>query len=387
MYQTYGGMARAATGDFDGDGWDEFVIAWESTGSKLQMQWYKPARDAYGTIYAQTLISPGWLGAYRFLDVVTGDFNADGKDEIAATWSDNAGQLVAGVYTATADGKLTLKAQYAEKLTLGKIVATAGDFNADGIDEIAVGFNLRGLANVYIFQVTNNLATLTRVATFARSHDLFWDIFVELVAHSFDLTAGDFNGDGVDELALATPTKSLPDTTRVDLTIIDATTAFTLTQRASAPLRYPYYTQPVELDAGDLNTDMAEEIVVGWTNLGYGWGDTFSLESVQVAPDLLAWAEKGSLLDNEQVYQEDLSRASLRWPWARMTASPSIWGRPTTGVSRTRCRPSPSSTRPPSTRTRSPAPSTISTSPTPACSSPAPTPSTKTSKSRARACP
>ncbi|MCB9160341.1 MAG: VCBS repeat-containing protein [Caldilineaceae bacterium] len=302
----YGGAISVATGDFDNDGWDEFVVGWESTAARYQMQWFKPQHDYWNTVQFMGLLSPGTLGGYKFLDVAAGDFNADGRDEIVTAWANNSDKLVVGLYSVNADGTWVLHTQLVEAVKPGRIVTTVGDFNADGIDEFAVGFNTPTTSNLYVYQAAKDLTTLTRKSAIsvdsANGQSMVW----EMAGRSLGLAAGDFNGDGDDELAFMHPF-NMPSSQIGALTIYDdvnATLAVTETVNGRSSAWPAYGT--VILDAGDLNGDTIEEIVLTSIDDGHTNVNIF-IGIVQVSPDLREFAEKGSLLGEQTV----LLRTSL----------------------------------------------------------------------------
>ncbi|MCB0161974.1 MAG: VCBS repeat-containing protein, partial [Caldilineaceae bacterium] len=214
-------------------------------------------------------------------------------------------KLVVGLYSVNADGTWVLHTQLVEAVKPGRIVTTVGDFNADGIDEFAVGFNTPTTSNLYVYQAAKDLTTLTRKSAIsvdsANGQSMVW----EMAGRSLGLTAGDFNGDGDDELAFMHPF-NMP-SSQIGATIYDdvnATLAVTETVNGRSSAWPAYGT--VILDAGDLNGDTIEEIVLTSIDDGHTNVNIF-IGIVQVSPDLREFAEKGSLLGEQTV----LLRTSL----------------------------------------------------------------------------
>ena len=120
-----------ATGDFDGDGTAEVVLAWTDVGNWLGVKVYDV--DAAGNLSPKAK----WRGASDCcsMAVTTGDFNGDGKDEIAVT----GGNDLSILQVAQDLSSLTLKSQQGSgcyRSSSGSPYVAAGDFNTDGIDEI-----------------------------------------------------------------------------------------------------------------------------------------------------------------------------------------------------------------------------------------------------------
>jgi hypothetical protein len=75
----YGAFIRLATGDFDADVYDEFVLAWEGPNQSLNLRIYDTNGGFSPT--AKGKISDETLSGRKFLDVATGDFDGDGDAE------------------------------------------------------------------------------------------------------------------------------------------------------------------------------------------------------------------------------------------------------------------------------------------------------------------
>jgi hypothetical protein len=151
--QAYVYAPQVATGDFDGDSQDEIVMAWLGGGGWVNLKVYDPQGGihpvAEGKLYDEKLANGN-------LDVATGDFDGDGNYEVVLAWEDLGNWLGVKVYDVDSKGNLSPKT----KLDLAdccSVAVTAGDFNGDGKDEIAaVGGNY-----LWILQVAQDLSTLT----------------------------------------------------------------------------------------------------------------------------------------------------------------------------------------------------------------------------------
>lgn len=289
----YGGLIRVATGDFDGDGYDEFVVVWEGASKSLNVRTY----DTNGgfEITAKGKIADEVLGGYKPLGVAAGDFDADGKDEIAVAWEGGDGKLAVKVYSVASDGSLVAEVKLVEAITPGLISVAAGDFDGDAIDEFAVAFNTQSNTNLYLYQATNNLHTLTRRAAASPPSGVAGNsTIVELAGRQLGIGAGDFNADGKDELAMAygAPTKWY-----CNVAIYSADATFTLAAKATLLSNWLTAYGDLSLAVGDLNRDSIAEIAAGSVFGAQLGSNDVDLGLFQVTPDLGTITQKGHIQD------------------------------------------------------------------------------------------
>ena len=213
---------------------------------------------------AADIIITGESNSYFGTSMTAGDFNADGKTDLtvgAIGYSSNVGRA----YIFYNDGSIPTTAATADVIITGEassyfgVSMTAGDFNADGKTDLAVGAHAYSsfTGRAYIFYNDGSIPTSAAsgadvIITGESSSNFFGN----------SLTAGDFNADGKIDLAVGAYTNS-SNAGRVyifnngSITTKDATGANTIiTGESSSGFGY-------SMTAGDFNADGKTDLVVG----------------------------------------------------------------------------------------------------------------------------
>ena len=168
-------------GDFNGDGILDVAIGDSVTGAT---EVYLGIGD--GTFQSSPMVSP--IGGASGPSLV-GDFNGDGNLDIV-TYS---GQILLG----NGDGTFTLKADYGTNTNLE--YAAVGDFNGDGIADLAAGdfdINSSHVEDAWaVVQLGNGDGTFSSPVSGPPLNP---------TVYLGSLIAGDFNDDGLSDLALST---------------------------------------------------------------------------------------------------------------------------------------------------------------------------------------
>ncbi len=155
--------------------------------------------------------------------VAVGDFNADGKPDLAVV---NQGSNTVSVLLNNINGTFLAKVDYA---TSGSAAAVAvGDFNGDGKPDLAVA-SLNNVVNVLINNGTGTFAAKVDYATGGAPNSI---------------AVGDFNGDGKPDLAMATQNGNT-----AAVLINNGTGTF------AAAVGYPVGTNPRAVAVADFNAD------------------------------------------------------------------------------------------------------------------------------------
>ena len=203
------GASLAAAGDVNGDGYSDVVVgAYGYDGSTGRVYVYHGSTSGLGEFPAWVASGEGADDAFGRAVAATGDVNGDGYDDLvvgAGGHDGAAGRAYLWHGSASGLGESPAWAGSGENAGdgFGSAVATAGDVNGDGYTDIVVGApgfpqgDDRGKAYVYHGSSTG-LAT--------GSGD--WTAIGEGAGDSLGstvATAGDVNGDGYDDLLVAAP--------------------------------------------------------------------------------------------------------------------------------------------------------------------------------------
>ncbi|MDQ1041187.1 hypothetical protein QFZ75_007603 [Streptomyces sp. V3I8] len=119
-----------ATGDYDGDG--DTDLAYGENGEEHGALRFRPGPLTADPVTTTTLRDYGMGGSTR--DLATGDFDGDGRDDLATTWK---ALESSGTFITRWDDKATPARWWADA-DRGSTLASA-DFDRDGTDDLAVG--------------------------------------------------------------------------------------------------------------------------------------------------------------------------------------------------------------------------------------------------------
>jgi hypothetical protein len=172
-----------AVGDFNGDGKDDIAIFKRGSTADVLVAL------SDGTKFGTAALWHDHFGINDELPYV-GDFNGDGKDDIAVLTRGTTGD----VYIATSDGTKFVGdgVKWHDNFAFNSEIPAVGDFNGDGKDDLVV-FTRGSAADAFVATSDG-----TKFAgTSAKWHDHF-------AANDEIPAVGDFTGDGKDDIATFT---------------------------------------------------------------------------------------------------------------------------------------------------------------------------------------
>lgn len=215
-----------AAGDFDGDGTGDLAVS-ENSGTRMRIllgqNWAVGATGVVIKFFASTVNLP----AHSYT-MASGDFDGDGRDEVAVDTTSGGPLNSGGVYILdrATNGTWSVQAEIRAggaypgapqaSARLGSSMAV-GDFNDDGYDDLALGLRgqiVSGLDNAGAVMITYGGAggiSATGARLINRNSDGLTFAPREDDYYGWALAAGDFDGDGADDLAVGVPNATCPD--------------------------------------------------------------------------------------------------------------------------------------------------------------------------------
>ena len=233
--------SSVSIGDFNGDGKPDLAVAngdYIGTASIL----LNTTTEATTPTFATKFDLPTGSGPNS---VSIGDFNGDGKPDLATA---NEGDSTASILLNTTTTGATTPT-FATKVDFttgsGPRSVSIGDINGDGKPDLAVANARSNTASILLNTTTTNATT----PTFATKFDFATGSYPSSVS------IGDFNGDGKPDLAVA----KLSDTAFI---LLNTTTTNATTPSFATNVDLPTGNMPVSVSIGDINGDGLPDLAV-----------------------------------------------------------------------------------------------------------------------------
>ncbi|HEX6188584.1 MAG TPA: FG-GAP-like repeat-containing protein [Pyrinomonadaceae bacterium] len=212
-----------AVGDVNGDLKRDLIVTHESQNAVILLG------DGIGGF-----APPGGSPPPAFFEIAVGDFNADGKSDVAAGNFPSSNSV--SVFLGDATGHLNLSSTTPSPGTITLMRLHVADLNADSRQDLLVGNTDRNNMSVFLGNGGGALSAGTDFATGFRP---------------FDLATADFNGDGNLDVAVANNSGYA-----ISLFSGDGMGGL------SSPVPYPVGVNPNGLARGDFNQDTKPDLAV-----------------------------------------------------------------------------------------------------------------------------
>ncbi len=186
------------SGDFNGDGKVEYAEFTSGTNNTELKVWDSPYnfRQQRVVFFVESI----WFDSSRIIGkYAAGDFDGDGIDEIAALY-DYGSILKMWIFKQVSPGVFT---NYCVSGQTGDFpgsrvtgLVTGGDFDGDGIDELGVLFDYTDKVGMWVFKRSGSgTGTLVHYLVGGQKTGFF-----EASKIKGRVTSGDYDGDGIDEI-------------------------------------------------------------------------------------------------------------------------------------------------------------------------------------------
>ncbi|MFD5716653.1 FG-GAP-like repeat-containing protein [Streptomyces sp. NPDC127036] len=192
---------RGPRHDYNRDGRSDMVAWYDYSDGSDAMHTFAAGSD--GSLSGPL---KGWEateGSYwaEHMKYVTGDFNGDGTGDVAAFYGYDDGKVSLFTWLGKGDGtfgdRLTSWTVDPGNWTFDAVTAEAGDFDGDGRDDIAAWYDYRnGDDKLFTFLARPDGGFASPFSSFARTAADGWDV------GRMKFATGDYDGDGRDDLGV-----------------------------------------------------------------------------------------------------------------------------------------------------------------------------------------
>ncbi|MHC0433393.1 FG-GAP-like repeat-containing protein [Streptomyces sp. O3] len=184
-------------GDFDGDGRDDVSVWYDyADGSDKLFTFLAKPDGGFNAPFSSFRRTGGWTASH--MKFATGDYNGDGRDDLAAFYGYANGDVKLITFTAKPDGGFNepVHGWQSSGWNFDRASVHSGDFDGDGRDDIATWYDYGdGHDSVIGFnpsQADGKFGNRTELWTVPAGN---------YYRQNMKLATGDFNGDGRDDLA------------------------------------------------------------------------------------------------------------------------------------------------------------------------------------------
>ncbi|UQA97091.1 FG-GAP-like repeat-containing protein [Streptomyces halobius] len=190
---------KRTTGDFNGDGIGDVAAVYGYSDGRVKLITWLGTGDGHFRDPLHSWSVPAGQWVFSHMNVQAGDFNGDGRDDIAVWYAYDDGRDKLFTFTAKPNGGFNAPAAShfapAGWYNAAKMKFATGDYNGDGRDDLAVFYGYSdGTVKLLTFLTKPN-------GGFNAPTKQGWESATGWNFDQASVHSGDFNGDGRDDLA------------------------------------------------------------------------------------------------------------------------------------------------------------------------------------------
>lgn len=190
-------VSEMFSGDFNGDGRTDYA-AFRGAGRYTELVVWQNAAGINNLGSPRVAVTSNDFEHNKIKNrIAVGDFNGDGIDDVAAIYEYTNNQMGIWLFQGRAAGtfyhdRVCYSNNYDASKVTGRV--TAGDYNGDGKDELAAFYDYgNNLIKLWRFTINANYATAQDI--------VMQSTWFSAPAITGTVTSGDYNGDGKDDIA------------------------------------------------------------------------------------------------------------------------------------------------------------------------------------------
>ncbi|MFI6861538.1 FG-GAP-like repeat-containing protein [Streptomyces sp. NPDC050421] len=188
---------KVQSGDFNGDGRDDIATWYDyADGADKLYTFTANVRGGFNSPFPSFYRANGWTASN--MKFATGDYNGDGRDDIGAFYGYDKGNSTLFTFTAQPNGGFAEPLSGWESGSWGSIERTSvysGDFNGDGRDDIATWYDYADGHDAVI-----SFNPSAEDGTFGNRTEI-WKANAGIYSRNLmQIVTGDYNGDGRDDI-------------------------------------------------------------------------------------------------------------------------------------------------------------------------------------------